>query len=125
MGFLLTDELFSLSGDRRAYRNKYRLYYAVGAGGSFYLAWNAWTALGIIAGAWLPDMTDLGLDFAIAATFIALVIPDIKSLPILVCVLVSTILSVIFSIYAMELGLVAAALMGMTAGFSVQKLRQV
>ena len=125
MGFLLTDELFSLSGDRRAYRNKYRLFYAVGAGGSFYLAWNAWTALGIIAGAWLPDMTDLGLDFAIAATFIALVIPDIKSLPILVCVLVSTILSVIFSIYAMELGLVAAALMGMTAGFSVQKLRQV
>lgn len=125
LGFLLTDELFSLSGDRRAYRNKYRLYYAVGAGGSFYLAWNAWTALGIIAGAWLPDMTDLGLDFAIAATFIALVIPDIKSLPILVCVLVSTILSVIFSIYAMELGLVAAALMGMTAGFSVQKLRQV
>ena len=70
-------------------------------------------------------MTDLGLDFAIAATFIALVIPDIKSLPILVCVLVSTILSVIFSIYEMELGLVAAALMGMTAGFSVQKLRQV
>jgi predicted branched-subunit amino acid permease len=125
LGFLLTDELFSLSGDRRAYRNKYRLYYAVGAGGSFYLAWNAWTALGIIAGAWLPDMTDLGLDFAIAATFIALVIPDIKSLPILVCVLVSTILSVIFSIYEMELGLVAAALMGMTAGFSVQKLRQV
>ena len=125
LGFLLTDELFSLSGDRRAYSNKYRLYYAVGAGGSFYLAWNAWTALGIIAGAWLPDMTDLGLDFAIAATFIALVIPDIKSLPILVCVLVSTILSVIFSIYEMELGLVAAALMGMTAGFSVQKLRQV
>ncbi len=81
--------------------------------------------MGIIAGAWLPDMTDLGLDFAIAATFIALVIPDIKSLPILVCVLVSTILSVIFSIYEMELGLVAAALMGMTAGFSVQKLRQV
>lgn len=70
-------------------------------------------------------MTDLGLDFAIAATFIALVIPDIKSLPILVCVLVSTILSVVFSIDEMELGLVAAALMGMTAGFFVQKLRQV
>lgn len=125
LGFLLTDELFSLSGDRRAYRNNYRLYYALGAGGSFYLAWNAWTALGIIAGAWLPDLTDLGLDFAIAATFIALVIPDIKSLPILVCVSVSAILSIIFSIYAMELGLVVAALVGMSVGFALQKLRQV
>ena len=80
LGFLLTDELFSLSGDRRAYANRYRLYYALGAGGSFYLAWNVWTAAGIVAGAWLPDLTNLGLDFAIAATFIALVIPDIKSL---------------------------------------------
>ena len=51
---------------------KFRLYYALGAGGSFYLAWNAWTAIGIIAGTWLPDLTHLGLDFAIAATFIAL-----------------------------------------------------
>ncbi|MGB2042030.1 MAG: AzlC family ABC transporter permease, partial [Porticoccaceae bacterium] len=40
LGFLLTDELFALSGDRRAYQNKFRLYYALGAGGSFYLAWN-------------------------------------------------------------------------------------
>ena len=35
LGFLLTDELFALSGDRRAYQNKFRLYYALGAGGSF------------------------------------------------------------------------------------------
>ena len=123
LGFLLTDELFSLSGDRRAYSNKFRLYYALGAGGSFYLAWNAWTAIGIIAGAWLPDLTHLGLDFAIAATFIALVIPDIKTLPILVCVLVSAFLSVIFSIYSIKLGLVSAALIGMLSGFAIQKLR--
>ncbi len=124
LGFLLTDELFSLSGDRHAYANRYRLYYALGAGGSFYLAWNVWTAAGIVAGAWLPDLTNLGLDFAIAATFIALVIPDIKSLPILVCVLVSAILSIVFSIYNLELGLVLAALIGMLAGFGLQKLRQ-
>ena len=121
--FLLTDELFSLSGDRRAYNNIFRLYYALGAGGSFYLAWNAWTAIGIIAGTWLPDLTHLGLDFAIAATFIALVIPDIKTLPILVCVLVSASLSVIFSIYSIKLGLVSAALIGMLSGFAIQKLR--
>jgi predicted branched-subunit amino acid permease len=87
----------------------------LGADSSFYLAWNVWTALGVIIGAWLPD---LGLDFATVATFIALVITDIKSLPILVSVLLATIFSFIFSIYEMELRLVAA-LMGVTAGFSV------
>jgi len=123
LGFLLTDELFALSGDRRAYRNRFRLYYALGAGGSFYLAWNLWTFIGIVAGASLPDLTELGLDFAIAATFIALVIPEIKTLAILVAVLVAGVASVIFTLWGFELGLVCAALMAMCSGFCVQKLR--
>jgi 4-azaleucine resistance transporter AzlC len=123
LGFLLTDELFALSGDRRAYRNRFRLYYALGAGGSFYLAWNLWTFIGIVAGASLPDLTELGLDFAIAATFIALVIPEIKTLATLVAVLVAGVSSVIFNLWGFELGLVCAALMAMCSGFCVQKLR--
>ena len=123
LGFLLTDELFALSGDRRAYRNRFRLYYALGAGGSFYLAWNLWTFIGIVAGASLPALTELGLDFAIAATFIALVIPEIKTLATLVAVLVAGVSSVIFTLWGFELGLVCAALMAMCSGFCVQKLR--
>jgi 4-azaleucine resistance transporter AzlC len=123
LGFLLTDELFALSGDRRAYRNRFRLYYALGAGGSFYLAWNLWTFIGIVAGASLPDLTELGLDFAIAATFIALVIPEIKTLATLVAVLVASVSSVIFTLWGFELGLVCAALMAMCSGFCIQKLR--
>ena len=123
LGFLLTDELFSLSGDRRAYKNRFRLYYALGAGGSFYLAWNIWTALGIFAGSRLPDLTSLGLDFAIAATFIALVVPEIKTFATFVCVLVSACCSLVFSVYELDLGLVSAALLGMFAGFVTQKWR--
>ena len=117
IGFLLTDELFALSGDRRAYQNKFRLYYALGAGGSFYLAWNLWTFIGIVAGASLPDLTELGLDFAIAATFIALVVPEIKSLATLVSVLVAAISAVAFSLWHFELGLVCAAVVAMFAGY--------
>lgn len=117
LGFLLTDELFALSGDRRAYQNKFRLYYALGAGGSFYLAWNLWTFIGIVAGASLPDLTELGLDFAIAATFIALVVPETKSLATLVSVLVAAISAVAFSLWHFELGLVCAAVVAMFAGY--------
>jgi len=123
LGFLLTDELFALSGHRRAYTGKVRLYYGLAAGGSFYLAWNLWTFVGIVAGASLPDLTDLGLDFAIAATFIALVVPGIKSLAMLAAVVTGGVSSILFTLWDFELGLICAALLAMTAGFTVSKLR--
>ena len=121
LGFLLTDELFALSGDRRAYKSRFRLYYALGAGGSFYLAWNLWTFAGIVAGASLPDLTDLGLDFAIAATFIALVIPSIKTVATLAAVVVAGVSSLIFALLGFELGLVCAAVLAMVTGFMFDK----
>ena len=123
LGFLLTDELFALSGDRRAYRNRFRLYYALGAGGSFYLAWNLWTFLGIFAGTSLPDLTELGLDFAIAATFIALVLPGIKTLASFSAAVAAGVASVTFTLWEFDLSLVCAALLAMFVGFSIQKVR--
>ncbi len=123
LGFLLTDELFALSGHRRAYLGKLRLYYGLAAGGSFYLAWNLWTFVGIVAGASLPDLTDLGLDFAIAATFIALVVPGIKSLATLAAVVTGALSSILFTLWHFELGLICAALLAMAAGFTVSKIR--
>ena len=125
LGFLLTDELFALSSHRRAYLTRFRLYYALGAGGSFYLAWNLWTLIGIVAGSSLPDLTTLGLDFAIAAIFIALVVPEIKSIPSLIAVLVAIVAGVLFSLWQFELGLVCAALLAMLAGYSSAKLLKV
>ena len=123
LGFLLTDELFALSGHRRAYLGKLRLYYGLAAGGSFYLAWNLWTFVGIVAGASLPDLTDLGLDFAIAATFIALVVPGIKSLATLAAVVTGALSSILVTLWHFELGLICAALLAMAAGFTVSKIR--
>jgi 4-azaleucine resistance transporter AzlC len=119
LGLLLTDELFALSGHRHAYKNRLRLYYALGAGGSFYIAWNVWTFIGIVAGTSLPDLTHLGLDFAIAATFIALIVPTIKTWSVLVTVIVAGIASVTFSLWQLETGLIMAGLLAMTAGFAV------
>ena len=123
LGFLLTDELFALSGDRRAYRNRFRLYYALGAGVSFYLAWNLWTFIGIFAGTSLPNLTELGLDFAIAATFIALVLPGIKTLASFSAAVAAGVASVTFTLWEFDLSLVCAALLAMCVGFSIQKIR--
>ncbi len=117
LGFLLTDELFALSQQPKAFNGQYRLWYALAAGGSFYLCWLLWNIIGIFAGSLLPDLTRLGLDFAIAVTFIALVVPTITNLAVLVTVVVSGVLSVIFKLYQVELDLVLSALIAMSVGY--------
>lgn len=123
LGFLLTDELFAFSHHRRAYQGKIRLVYALVAGGSFYIAWNIWTLIGVVAGAMLPDLTQLGLDFAIASIFIALVIPSITSWPTLFACLTSAISIVVFKLWHFELGLIFAALLGMSVGYVLESKR--
>ncbi|MGB1199802.1 MAG: AzlC family ABC transporter permease [Thalassotalea sp.] len=117
LGFLLTDELFALSGNNKAFKGVYRLFYALAAGGSFYICWLLWNIIGIFAGAYLPDLTTLGLDFAIAVTFIALVIPSITTIPMLISVIVSGVAAIIFKLWQWQLDLVAASLLGMYAGY--------
>jgi 4-azaleucine resistance transporter AzlC len=123
VSFVLTDELFAFSHHRRAYRTKTRLIYALSAGFSFYIAWNLWTLIGIVAGSLLPDLTNLGLDFAIAATFIALVIPGIKSLATLLTVITAGVVATVLKSLHFELWLVAAALSAMSVGYSVSRLQ--
>lgn len=123
LGFLLTDELFAFSHHSRAYQGKIRLVYALVAGGSFYIAWNIWTLIGVVAGAMLPDLTQLGLDFAIASIFIALVIPSITNWPTLFACLASAVSIVVFKLWQVELGLIFAALLGMSVGYVLASKR--
>lgn len=117
LGFLLTDELFALSASRKAFVGRLRLIYALIAGASFYIFWFLWNVTGIVAGSFLPDLTTLGLDFAIAVTFIALVIPAINNLPMLVTVVVAATLSVLFKLLTFELDLVITAVIAMYCGY--------
>lgn len=123
LGFLLTDELFAFSHHSRAYQGKIRLVYALVAGGSFYIAWNIWTLIGVVAGAMLPDLTQMGLDFAIASIFIALVIPSITNWPTLFACLASAVSIVVFKLWQVELGLIFAALLGMSVGYALASKR--
>ena len=70
----------------------------------------------------LPDLTHLGLDFAIAATFIALVIPGVKSLASLVTVIVAGISATLFKSTGFELWLVSSALLAMSAGYFTARI---
>ncbi|MDG9885119.1 AzlC family ABC transporter permease [Pseudomonas sp. GD04058] len=119
LGFLLTDEFFALVSQHD--RQQFNRWYAFGVGFTFYLAWNLFTLAGIILGQSIPHLDQLGLDFSIAATFVALIAPTVRSVPTLVCVAVALFCSVLFSYWHWETALVAAGLLGMAAGFICQK----
>lgn len=120
LGFLLTDELFAICGQDK--RHTFDPWYAFGGGFSFYLFWNIASAVGIFAGTAIPNLDQLGLDFAIAATFIALVVPVVKSPSIFVCVLVSLIVSLLCEIYDLPAALLISALTGMTLGYGYARV---
>ena len=119
VAFFLTDEMFAVT---IAYLEKHKLFsycYAVTAGVVFYLIWNVATFVGIHLGSFIPNLEDMGLEFAIAATFIAIVIPSIKNKAILSSVVVSGLSVLILSIMDNEQALIIATLLGMMTGFLV------
>lgn len=122
LGFLLTDELFAIVSTGNAQQHKFDRWYALGGGLLFYISWNLATLLGVVAGKTIPNIEQLGLDFAIAATFIALIIPLIRNKAILICVLVSLVSSVICVLLNIEAGLIISAILGMTCGTLYEKI---
>ncbi len=115
LGFLLTDELFALCGQQS--EKQFNRWYALGAGFSFYLIWNLATLVGIVAGSYIPSLNSIGLEFAVAATFIAIVIPNVKRIPILISVITALILSVTLTIFNVNGSLMYASVGAMLAGY--------
>ncbi|MCC4796440.1 AzlC family ABC transporter permease [Enterovibrio norvegicus] len=122
LGFLLTDEMYVVSAAHTERTGTFCPYFALYTGGFFYLCWNLATLVGVIGGSQFDNIEEFGLEFAIAATFIALVIPTIKDIPVAVSVLVSALMMVIFTLVGIENALLIAAILGMVAGFTTESL---
>jgi predicted branched-subunit amino acid permease len=122
LGFLLTDEFFALNSHQVT--GRFDRWYALGIGLTFYLAWNAFTLAGILLAKTLPDLQSLGLEFFIAATFVALVVPLVKSWPVVVCVAVSLSGSVLLTWLGWQSALVVSGLAGMVAGYGAKRIME-
>lgn len=119
LGFLLTDEFFSLIGAKT--KEQFNVWYALGIALSLYLVWNACTVLGVFMGTSIPQLNTLGLDFSIAATFLSIVVPLVRDLSTVLCVFTALITSVLFSYYNIQPALLLSGLSGMTVGFFCRK----
>ncbi len=122
LAYFLTDEVYAVTisrfnqGEITSLPNRHWFY--VGSGLTLWLCWQASTAVGLLFGSQIP--ASWGLDFAIALTFIALVVPALADRAAVLAALVGGAAAVLLAGLPLKLGLVAAALAGILAGMAVE-----
>lgn len=119
LAYLLTDEAFAAISRHPIDDNTHphRHWFYLGAGLALWSGWQLSTAAGVLLGARLP--TDWPLDFALPLTFIAIVVPLIRTRALLAATLVAGGMALLTASLPFKLGLLLAALTGMAAGWRV------
>jgi 4-azaleucine resistance transporter AzlC len=124
LGFWLTDETFAVVVTRynQPDASPYKHWYHLGSSIVMYVNWNVCTLIGLVAGQSIPDLSKLGLDFAMSVTFIGLLVPQLKNRPMLLAAVVAGVSAVLFYGLPNKMGLMVAALSGIAAGILAEHI---
>jgi len=115
LAYLLTDEAYAAAVGRMQEPGRNRHWFLLGAGLALWSGWQASTAAGILVGRSLPR--SLPLDFALPLTFIAIVVPMIRSRAAVAAAAAAAAVALLASRWPYQLGLLAAALSGIATGW--------
>jgi 4-azaleucine resistance transporter AzlC len=130
LSYLLTDEAYVVAilhydqteaqaaGEPRAADQRH--WFFLGAGLALWSCWQLSTAVGIFLGAAVP--ASWGLEFTLPLTFIALVVPNLKTRAEAAAALAAGLAALLAFSLPYKLGLIAAALIGVLAGLAVDRL---
>jgi len=121
LSFGLVDETYAITIDR-IHKKGYSVNYQLGTNMMFYSAWIISTAVGVLLSGYLSDPLAWGLDFAMPAIFIAMLIPRlVNSTAVAVCG-VAAVVAVIGMLYLPgKWYIIAAGLAATVAGGLMEK----
>jgi 4-azaleucine resistance transporter AzlC len=116
LAYLLTDEAYAVTiihyqqqGDATR-----KHWYFLGAGLALWSTWQMSTAIGIVLGTQVP--ASWSLDFTLPLTFIALVVPSLKSRAGLVAAIAAGAVAILAASLPFKFGLIIATFVGITIG---------
>jgi branched chain amino acid efflux pump len=118
LAFGLTDETFVVSVGRWCHgqESAHKHWYQFGSMVFMYTNWNLCTVIGIAAGQMLEGIGGWGLDFAMVAAFIGMVLPYLKDRPNYCAVIAAGAAALAFHGLPHQLGLIVASLVGVAGG---------
>ncbi len=118
LGAFLTDEVFAVSYAhyQKQPAGQTGPYYFLGSGVSMYVNWQIWTVIGLLFGSAFPGLQSKGLDFAMVATFIAIVVPQLVALRFVAAAVTAGMLAFAWNGWPYKLGLLAAVVVGVAVG---------
>jgi 4-azaleucine resistance transporter AzlC len=123
LAYLLTDEAYAvtiLHFQSENGENHDRRWFFLGAGLTLWTSWQLSTAFGIFLGAQVP--ASWSLDFTLALTFIALVVPSLVDRASLVAAIAAGILAVLAFGLPFKLGMILAVLCGVAVGLLIEQV---
>ena len=121
LAYLLTDEAYAVTithYNQAAADSANKHWYLLGAGLALWSTWQVSTAVGIFLGAEVPS--SWSLDFTLALTFIALVVPVLRDRPSMAAALSAGVIAVLAADLPYKLGLIVAAIGGIAVGLWVE-----
>jgi 4-azaleucine resistance transporter AzlC len=122
LAFWLTDETFAVVEHRfRTKGTQGGQWYWLGSSLAMYGNWLLWTAVGVSLGQSLPGLANLGLDFAMGATFAAIVAPQLKRRPALGAALAAGVVAMLGRGLPYKLDLMLAAVVGVVTGLLLEQ----
>lgn len=124
LGLLTSDIVFVLFmsrySDTKRIGTSQQLWYFVGIVVPGWLVWNVFSLIGVYMGAFIPP--EWSLDFAAILALLAIVIPLVKTRPMVMCLLVAGVIAWLGQSLPLRLGLAAAVLGGVLAGVISERL---
>lgn len=114
LGFWLTDETYAVvikrytASDDSANKHWYHL----GSSLAMYINWQLCTVIGMLTGTQMQGMADWGLEFALVVTFIGIVVPLLRSIPMVLCAVVAGGVAVLLRDLPHQAGLMLGSVAG-------------
>lgn len=123
LGILTSDIVFVVFmaryGNRTRVGTSQQLWYFLGVVIPGWLVWNGCSLLGVYLGAFVPS--GWSLDFAAILALLAIVIPLVKTRPVVICMLVAAVIAWVGQPLPLRMGLAAAVVAGVIAGVAAER----
>ena len=122
LAYLLTDEAYAIS--IRRFMNEpsrsFQHFHLLGTGITLFLSWQISTLVGVLVGSDLPQFLDL--QFIIPLTFIAIIVPMIKSISTFIVVIASAFSGLILKSLDINFWIIISGIIGVVMGLASSKL---